>query len=248
MDLPSGEGQPFHISHDETPTPTLIAGFSGSGLAGLVAAEFLVQELELEQIGHIVAETLPPFTPFEEGAPRHHSRLFADGGSGVTVLVNDLFIPPWATDSFGKAILEWADHNAVEEVTVLAGIPVKHGPTDRLVYYIATADYRDEHRLPTAQLTPMGRGFLEGVNASLMSRGIDSPLRVGLLVTPVRSVTPDIDAAVRLVEATSSLYGLDTDPTPLATFGAEVEQYYHDLDERNQREKDQKQSEDRMYM
>ncbi|WP_267643255.1 proteasome assembly chaperone family protein [Haloarchaeobius amylolyticus] len=236
----------FSIEHEAPPSPTLICGFSAFGLAGLVAADFLVKQLALEETGHIVTDALAPFTPFEDGVPRHHSRLFSTPESAVSVLVNDLFVPPWATDPFATAILEWGDENAVEEVTVLVGAPFAHTEDQHVVSYIATEDYR-EHRLAGSDLPPMRTGYLEGINASLVSRGIDSTLRVGLLVTPVHAQPPDVDAAIRLVEVVSDLYGFDVDAGPLDSFATAVEQHYQDLG-RKVAEEPGSAPEDRMYM
>ena len=235
----------FHIKHDTEPSATLVAGFASFGLAGLTAVDFLVDQLELIETGHIVAERLPAFTPFEDGVPRHHSRLFSRDDLDLTVLVNDLFIPTWAADSFAQAVLHWTDRHDVEEITVLAGVPYPH--LDHSVSYVATEDYRTV-RLAESRLPPMQSGFLEGVNAGLMGRGMDSPLRTALLVTPVHAQVPDVEAAIRLVEAFETVYGLDVDAEPLEAFAAEVNQYYSDLAARLEAVEDVDRSEDRMYM
>ncbi|SDM35351.1 uncharacterized protein SAMN04487949_1381 [Halogranum gelatinilyticum] len=244
MDQPA-HSPSFEIRHESEPSGTLVAGFASFGLAGLIATGFLVDQFELTETGHIVAEGLPAFTPFENGRPRHHSRLFSRPDLDVTILVNDLFVPVGVADSFGAAILDWADANAVEEITVLAGAPFPH--QDHGVLYVATDDYRD-YRLGDGRFEPMASGSLDGINASLMSRGIDSPLRVGLFVTPVHTRVPDVDGAIRLVETVGTLYGLDVDASPLESFAAEVDQYYRDLAARVEAAEEETRPDDRMYM
>ena len=60
----------------------------------------------------------------------------------------------------------------------------------------------------------MESGFLGGANAGLRERGIDSPRGVGVFVTPVRARAPDVDAAVRLVDATNATCDLGVDAAP----------------------------------
>lgn len=237
----------FEISHETEPSEILLAGFASYGLAGLTAASFIVDELSLVQTGHITSAQLPPFTPFENGAPRHHSRLFSRDDLNITVLVNDLFIPVWAADAFGKAILGWTDSNEVEEITILSGAPLMHKPEEHDVFFIATTDYQDVN-LRNNDIKPVPQGYLNGVNASLMGRGIDSPLRTGLLVTPVHERVPDVEAAIRLVDTVASLYQITIDSAPLQTYASQVEQYYHDLAKKLEAVEEEHQYNDRMYM
>jgi uncharacterized protein len=240
-------GPTFQVTHDTEPSETLIVGFSSYGLAGLTAVGFIVDELALVETGHVTAEQLPAFAPFENGTPRHHSRLFSREDLNITVLVNDLFIPVWAADPFAKAVLEWTDTNDVEEVTVLSGVPFVHKPEEHDVFYVATTDYQ-EYRLQNSGLDPVAQGYLDGVNASLMNRGIDSPLRTGLLVTPIHERAPDVEASIRLVDTVAELYDITIDSEPLQAFAREVEQYYHDLSKRLEAVEEQHQPDDRMYM
>ncbi|MFB6197445.1 MAG: proteasome assembly chaperone family protein [Halobacteriaceae archaeon] len=237
----------FQITHESTPSERLVAGFSSFGLAGLTAVDFLVDQLELKETGHISIDQLPPITPFEEGTPRHHTRLFSRSDLDVTLLVNELFIPLQYTDQLGNAILGWTESNAVQEITVLAGVPVPHGPESHQVYYIATRDYQAA-TLQDAEISPMGDGFLDGINASLIGQGMDSELRVGVFVTPVHAQVPDVEAALRLVQAFEQLFEVDVNTDELEQFAAEVERYYQDLEDRLRSMEPSETPEDRMYM
>lgn len=236
----------FSISHESAPADTLLAGFSSYGLAGLTAVDYLVDQLELEETGYITAEELPTITPFEAGVPRHPTRLYSRDDLDVTVLVGELFIPVSIGKAFSDAILDWTEGNGVEEIAVLSGVPVAHGPDEHRAFYIATDDYR-EQRLTGAEVPPMGKGFLDGVNASLVERGMTSSLGVGVYVTPVHAQAPDVEAAIRLVETANDVYDLGVDAGPLQEFAAEVQQYYGELADR-MKGREAEVPEDRMYM
>lgn len=231
MSIQQPTDQPsFHITQEqeEASSETLIAGFSTFGLAGLTAVDYIVDQLELEEQGHIMVDQLPTITPFENGTPRHHTRFFSADDRNITVLVGDLFIPPFAAEAFSTALLDWTNDNNVGEVTVLSGIPIPHGPDGHQVFYVASEDYQ-KNRLADAELPPMGNGLLEGVNASLMQQGMESSCATGILTTPVHAQAPDVDAALRLIESTKSVYDLELDTEPLETFAAEVKNYYEGL-------------------
>lgn len=237
----------FHITHDTQTGETLLVGLSAFGLAGLTAVDYLTDQLDLESTGHITAEQLPSITPFENGRPRHHTRLYSRSDLDVTVLVGELFVPVWAADPFSRAILDWTEGNDVDEIAVLSGVPLAHGPNEHRLFYVATEDYY-EGRIEGTDLDPMGRGFLDGVNASLIQRGMNTDLGVGVFVTPAHAQTPDIDAALRLLSVVKSVYELEVDTGPLEGFADEVRQHYAQLSERLAAAEERERPEDRMFM
>lgn len=237
----------FTFTHDGEPSNTVIAGFSQFGFAGLTAVDYIVDHLDLEETGHVATDNLPSITPFEDGRPRHHTRLFSRPDLNVTVLVGELFIPILASDTFSRALLDWFDTDNVEEVAILSGVPLPHGPDQHRTFYIATDDYRDA-RLDDADVPPMGNGFLDGVNASVIRQGMDTDLRTAVYVTPVHAQAPDVEAAIRLLDTIDEIYDLGVDTTELQVFAEEVSQHYASLSERVEAIEEQHKPEDRMYM
>lgn len=238
----------FEITHSAPPSNAVVAGIANPGFAGLTAADFLVDALDLEQTGYITVDQLPEITPFEEGVPRHHTRLFSRDDVDLTVLTGELFVPQYASTPFTDAVTEWMEATGVAEVAMLNGVPVAHGPDDHRTFYVATDDYR-RARLADADVPPMPNGYLDGVNGSLLSRGIDSPLAAGVLVTPVHSPAPDVEAAIRLVDTVETIYDVTVDTAPLDTLASEIERHYQELAERIETmHEDEHRPEDRMYM
>lgn len=246
MQDPSRHDSTFRVTHEHEPSDVLLCGLSNFGLAGLTAVDYLVDHLDLEVTGHVRAEGLPSITPFEEGRPRYPVRLYSRSDLDVTVLVSELYVPPPLGENFSEAVLEWTADEGVEEVAILAGIPIPHGPEGHRTFYVATDDYRSR-RLVDDGVPPMGSGFLDGVNAALVERGMSSSLCVAVYVTPVHAQAPDVEAAIRLVDAVERVYELGLDSAPLQEFAAEVQQYYEDLADRLE-ERSGEQHEDRMYM
>ncbi|MFP4161238.1 MAG: acylphosphatase [Ectothiorhodospira sp.] len=102
-------------------------------------------------------------------------------------------------------------------------------------------------RLADGAVPPMEVGFLDGTNASLLERGMASPLGVGVFITPVHAQAPDVEAAVRLVDTVNDTYDLGVDSDPLTSFAAEIRKHYEGLAERME-EAEPDGSYDRMYM
>ena len=237
----------FAVEGTEDPKETLLCGFASYGLSGLTAVDFLIDQLELTETGHVSAEGMPSITPFEDGKPTHHTRLFSRPDLELTLLKNELFVPPVLSGPFGEEILSWTAHHGVREVVVVDAVPIQHGPDDHETYYVATDDYR-ERRLAEANIEPMARGYIDGVTGALVEQGIDSPLAVGVFRTPVHQQVPDVEAAIRLVETLNGVYSLGVDTEPLQEFADEITRYYEELTERYEAARREDSFEDRMYM
>lgn len=240
----------FHVHSETEPSDTVLCGFSEFGLAGLTAVDYLVEQLEFEEMGHILVDQLPAITPFENGTPRHHTRLFSREDGDLTVMVGELFVPPQAAKPFADSVLDWTEANGVEEAVVLSGVPIAHGPDDHRAFYIASHDYQQAHGLESTDVTPMAGGFLDGVNGAITACGMASSLRTCVLTTPAHAQAPDVEAALRLLDAVEDIYDLDLDTGPLEAFAAEVSSHYRELADRIQAQQEElgPVPDDRMYM
>lgn len=237
----------FEVAYDGDSREVLLAGFAEYGLAGLTAVNYLVEQLELEPQGHVRTTGLPSITPFEAGTPRHHSRLFTGPDTPLVVLVGELPVPEFVADAFAGSLFEWAERDGIDEIAVCSGVPVAHGPDDHKPFYVATESYQDR-RLAETDLTPMQGGYLDGLNGSLMSRGLSTGRPTCLFTTPAHAQSPDAEAALRILDAVIDVYDLDIDTAPLENFASEVAAYYTELAQRVERTGEEQLPDDRMYM
>lgn len=224
------------IEADEPPSETVIAAFTYPGMGGIIACNYIIDELNLAQTGYIQVEGLPALAPFENGRPYHPTRLHSRADLDVTVLTSELPVPLHATEVFGRELLDWILERDIDEVAILLGAGgLRNVGRSDDIHYVASPDYL-ERRLQTADFTPLGGGFFDGITASLVSRAIDTPLRAGVLVTSTRTQGIDPDASLRLVDAANELYELDTDTDRLRRFADEVREHYEQLMQRMQRQ------------
>lgn len=243
------------VSPDRETGSTLVVGQSHLGLAGVTAADYLVRNLNSTQIGHLEPSELPAIAPFEEGVPRHHSRLYTLADADLSVLVGELFVPVGAARAYTDALLAWTAERSIDEIVVLHGVPFSHSPEEHDVFYVATPGYR-ERRLGEQSIRPLRGGFLDGVGGELITRSLDAEApATGVFVTPIHPPGPDIEAALRLLDALESIYAFDVDETELRELGEEMKQYYEQLVDRMNAIAESDESlgthdfpEDRMYM
>ncbi|MFB6171199.1 MAG: proteasome assembly chaperone family protein [Haloarculaceae archaeon] len=244
------------LTGETEPGETLLVGMAGRGVAGLTAADYLVTHVETTQIGHVTTQNLPDITPFSEGVPRHPIRLYSTANSDVTVLIGELFPPVWVADALADALLDWIAAQGLREITVLAGEPFPHSEEEHVVFHVATDEYRTRHFGDGAtDVPPLQGGFFDGVVGELLVRAIDGDAPpTGVLVTPTHIPGPDLNAALRLLEALGPVCGIEVAEDELRERADEMEQYYQSLAERmrameeGQSTDRQEYPGDRMYM
>lgn len=243
------------VPSDHRPGDTLVVGISTPGLAGLTAVDYLVRHLESDPIGAVVPRGMPAIAPFENGVPRHPTRVYDLSDTPLAVLVSELFVPPWVAEPFVEATLDWAAAAGIEEVVVLHGVPFPHREEEHTVFHVATDEYR-ERRLSGDELPPLAGGVLDGVPGELVVRGLTPDATpVGVFVTPTHPPGPDVDAALRLIDAVEGRYGFDVDEAELLELAERLEQYYAEMADRMEALGQAEQPlatrdfpEDRMYM
>lgn len=230
--MPSEPAFRVDVSPEIQPGQTLVVGLSSLGMTGLTAVDYLVRHLDSEIVGHVSPAEMPSFTPFEDGRPRHHTRLYDLADSDLTVLVGELFVPVWATRSFGDALVEWMSDVRIEEVAILHGVPFPHAPEEHETSHVATDEYR-QRRLESASIPPLTGGVLDGVPGELVSRSLDDDAPpTGVYITPAHPPGPDIDAALLLLDAIEEIYGVSVDRTELEELSADIKRHYENLADR----------------
>lgn len=241
-------GTTFELSTDIQTAETLVVGFSEFGLAGLTAVDYLTEQLSMVEAGYLAGSGPPFITPFENGVPRHNTRLYVDKKTSVAVLISERFVPVPAAREFATTVADLCEEGEFDNITLLSGIPVAHGPDDHVPFYIATQDY-NERFLTDTEIRPMGTGFLDGVPAELVRHGMETDdVAVGVFTTPVHQQAPDAAAAIRLVNALSETHDLTIDTGPLEQFAATVEAQYRALADRIAAADEESMPDDRMYM
>lgn len=212
---------------DQPPESTLVVAFPEPGLAGLSANQYLIETLDLTEVGYIQTRGLPAITPYANGRPHHPARLFSGPGFDYTVLTCEVPIPAQFAGPFGRRLAEWLEHHAVEEMTLLTTVP--HLEFSQGLYHVASRDYA-EKRLGDETTTPLSGGFLTGVNATLVDQAIETNFRAGILATGGNPYVPvDGEATLRLVEGFADLYDIEVDTDTLKKFAEESSQYHREL-------------------
>jgi len=179
-------------------SPVLVEGLPGVGLVGKLAADHLVEHLDMTYYGSCHCEGIPRVAVYEEGDPtiRPPVRLYADEQRDLLVLQADVPISARAVPEFATCVTGWLGDNDVTPL-YLSGIAEEKDEVPSM-YGIATGDGTE--LLPDYDIDlPTENGMVSGPTGALLAeadeQGLDS---VGLIVQ-ANPQFPDPEAARTLL-------------------------------------------------
>jgi uncharacterized protein len=195
---------------------TVLIGVPGSGLVGSIALQYLVEQMDFEQIGSITSKYFPPVALMSKGVINAPVRLYEK--DHLAAVVSDVPIHPAICYEVANGIMDWLTRFDVREIVTIAGI-ITNEPEKR-VFGVATSSGVLQRLEDQTIILPMGS--ISGVAASILTecktRGIPG---MGLLGETVN--TPDPRSSAATIEVLNKIYNLNLDIQPLLEQAVEIE-------------------------
>ena len=214
----------------------VLMGFPGSGLVGTIALQYMVDQMEFEQVGSMTSKFFPPLAMMNRGIINDPVRLYSKNNDtiNITAIVADIPISPMICYEISNGILDWLAPYKPREVLTIAGI-VTNEPEKR-VFGVATSTTALTRIQDHTIVLPIGS--ISGIASSILTeckvRGISG---YGLLGETVNA--PDPRASAATIEVLNKLYDLGLDTQPLIEQAVEIEQSMGRLAEEVQQQAEQ---------
>jgi uncharacterized protein len=199
----------------------ILMGFPGSGLVGTIALQYMVDQLEFEQIGSMTSRYFPPLAMMNKGLINDPVRIYAksSGDMNLAAIVADIPIAPPICYEIANAIMEWLEPYRPKEVLTIAGI-VTNEPEKR-VFSVATTPEALQRVQDITLVLPIGS--ISGIASSILTEcKARSVPAIGLLGETVNA--PDPRASASTIEVLNKMYNLALDVDPLIEQAVEIEQ------------------------
>ncbi len=200
---------------------TVVEGFPSFGLVSTIALEFLIDHLDVEQIGEFVYDDLSPTVAIHDGELIHPMSIYYDEDHDLVILHTSLNVQglEWEV---AECIDELAEELDAREVISVEGVPTDSEDTQAFTY---------EHEgLKDSGAEPLEESIIMGVTAALMLRTDKAtPLFSG-----AHSQLPDGEAAAEVIEVLKEYLDLDIDPEPLIKKAEEFENNLKEMMQQSQ--------------
>jgi len=211
---------------------TVIDGFPSVGLVSSIVANYLINTLNLTQIGIMDSVFFPTVSLVREGVPQNPVRIYAgekvgddsDSSDQLVVFISEFQPPPNLVKPIASAMLDWAEDQKCKMLVSPEGLVIdkesidiegKEDEEEFGVYGVASTKWmRDE--LAKSGVNEFTEGVITGVAGVLLNEGKRRDFNVSTILAEAQADYPDARAAAQVMEAINKfLLHIDLDVSPL---------------------------------
>ena len=200
---------------------TVIAGFPSIGLVSTIAANYLIDALNLRQIGCIRSPQFPALSVVHTGEPLSPVRIYAgaqSNGKKIAIFVSEFKPKPDLINSISDAIMKWATNKGCKLLISPEGMVVegKDSEEERTVEAYAIGSTENARNiLMTKDVTQFKNGIIAGVSGVLLNRGKQSNFDVISILAEAHPNYPDAKAAAAAINVMATVMEVEINVTPL---------------------------------
>jgi len=223
-----------HHEDVELDAPTFVEGLPGVGLVGKIAADHLVDTLDMTHYATCHCDGLPEVAVFRDGRTDYEPpvRVYADTDSDLLVLQSDVPVSPGVAEEFAGCLTGWlASLDATP--LYLSGLPAEKTDVPEL-YGVAHGDAAavlDEHGIEP----PTQDGVISGPTGALLYQARRDGLDAAGLVVESSPNFPDPAAArVVLTKGVGPIAGVSVGTDDLVEQAEEISAAREELAKRMQ--------------
>lgn len=212
----------------------LIVTFPTVGLVSVIAGRFVIDALDLEEIGSLESPYNAPATVIHKGIPLPPVRIYAgkkkcgpNGSCSQLAIILSEFMPPWElTNPMAEAIILWARQNGCKYIVTLEGTnAVEEKVASNPKVFGLGSNVIMRELLKKYKIEESEEGIITGVTGVILYKGVQSNFNVLSLLSEVHVSYPDSRGAGKLLEKLNLLLPeIKIDPKPLYKEAEMIEQ------------------------
>ena len=206
-----------------------IEGFPDVGLVGAIAASYIVDRLEMGEVGYIDAEFLPPLISVRNEQIKELIRIYHR--DRIVAIVSDIPIPPHMIRPLSHSLVSWIKRKNGKLLISVSGIPEPNRlDIERPEIYVLGS--RPEITETLVKLNGANRfkdGFIAGIKGMLLRDAVRAGLDAAIILAQAHYNYPDPGAAGQVVSYLSKLLGIEIDVKPLLESAEELRLRLRDL-------------------
>jgi uncharacterized protein len=202
---------------------TVIDGFPSVGLVSSIVANYLINVLDLTQIGIMDSVYFPTVSLVRNGTPHNPVRIYAgqkvgdadDSSDQIVVFISEFQPPPNLVKPIASTMLDWAQDQRCQRLVSPEGLVIeREGEEDSSknnkkdnnvsIYGVASTE-RMRKILQENHLEEFTEGVITGVAGVLLNEGKRRDFDVATILAEAHPDYPDAKAAAKVIEVLNKL-------------------------------------------
>lgn len=203
---------------------TIIDGFPSVGLVSTITANYLIDVLELQQIGIMDSKFFPTVSIVRNGTPLYPVRIYA--GKGVCIFISEFQPAPKLIRPIAESILAFAKRKGASTIISPEGLVLDNEQEEDQEVQVYALGSTQETRdlLAKHDIQQFGNGIITGVSGVLLNLGKKDGINAISILAEANPNYPDARAAAKVIEAIDKLLpGVKIDVKPLYTEAENIE-------------------------
>ncbi len=200
---------------------TVIAGFPSIGLVSTIVANYVIDALNLKQIGALNSPQFPTLSVVHTGEPLSPVRIYGGSlpnGEKLVVFVSEFKPKPQLINDLSNAIMEWSKEKGCALMISPEGMVVEgksqEGDTASEAYAIGSTE-KARARLHEKQIAEFKNGIIAGVSGVLLNKGKQEKFDVISILAEAHPNYPDARAAASALTVIATVINVEINVVPL---------------------------------
>tara|TARA_Y100001970_G_scaffold293768_1_gene442998 strand:+ start:13148 stop:13957 length:810 start_codon:yes stop_codon:yes gene_type:complete len=228
----------------------VVTCFPSAGFVSSIVAHFLVDKLELQFVGGVRGQGLPPVCLVQEGKPLPPLRFYAgepictvDRCDKIVLIASEIQVSAEQSLALSDTILDWVENSGASQMMMIDSF--SHGPDQAHSIF---DDDNSEETLVGIGSTDEAHERLNGLGVSMLKHGVVGGMtgvmlgecrrrRIDAMAVLAESggdlangAIPDARAAARIIERLDSLLpAIKLDPEPLLDEAKRIEDQIREM-------------------
>ncbi len=208
--------------------PVVIIGFPDVGLVGTIVAHYIIDELKLDEIGHIESQLFPLILVVHNENIQNLIQI--NGNEHVIVFTSEIPVPFEILNDLANAITTWITAKKAGMTFIIGGMPNQNRLEMKNIdtYAIPTTS-RASEILNKGNLQLFDEGVIMGMNALFLRKFFEEKSdSIGLLADSFLAF-PDPESSAVVIENLNKMLGWNIDIKKLLEKGEEIRLNARDL-------------------
>ncbi len=202
-------------------SPLIFIGLPDVGLVGSIAVSYIIDKLNMIEIGYMDSDLLPPVVLVKDSVVKNAIRLYASNNgydNDIVAIISDIPLPSPLVIQFAKSITSWFKGIDARLVVNITGIPVQNRlqiDKPQVLYVLTNTNGNSTLNIKSTKAMELKDGIIVGVYASIIKSCITTNIPTLTLLAQSHLNFPDPFASVEALEVVNTALSLNIDLSEL---------------------------------